>query len=231
MFKRTQDARYFFGRLGLTFLLMILFAAGATSQSMTALFRLIPLSCTPELTSTGKDSLIKQGEYIVPGGDSEETAEYSMDTSDAKNYLRCEFGFTTGQRGFIVTELKKFRKANGELFLIYSEYGGVPSDYEQRALKMFTIRNNHLIETKELLVPADIGLKSFLKPGYSDSLFTEIKSRISSSYLLHFEKENEIRFRIFSPLQLEDYKNYMIGNTILFTWNGRAFARRITWEP
>lgn len=220
----------FFAKFCLTSILIVTFVFGSKCQSMTGLFRLLPVACTPELNNKEKEILIEKGEYIVPGGDSYETVKYSIDTAEVKNYLRCEYGFTTGQRGFIIIEIKKFQRANGEFILVYSQYGGVPIEFEQREFKIYNIRKGKLIESKEIMIPKDVGLKNVLKPGYSDSLFTEIKNNSNSSFLLDSDKENELEFRISSPLDLDHYKKYMIGNVMLFTWNGLAFVKKIIWD-
>jgi hypothetical protein len=220
----------FFAKLGLTSILVVTFAFGSQCQSMTGLFRLLPVACTPELNNKEKEILIEKGEYIVPGGDSNETVKYSIDTAEVKNYLRCEYSFTTGQRAFVIIEIKKFKKTNGEFILVYSQYGGVPIEVEQREFKIYNIRNGKLIESKEIMIPKDIGLRNVLRQGYSDSLFTKIKNNTNSSFLLNSDKENELEFRISSPLNLDEYKKYMIGNVILFNWDGRSFLKRIIWD-
>jgi len=220
----------FFGRLSLTFILVGTLALNSNCQDMAGLFRLLPIAYTPELKNKGKEILIRKGEYTIPGGDSTDMEKYSIDTDRTKNYLRCEDGYTTGQRGFSIIEIKKFKKLNGEFILVFSKYGGVPVEFDQQEFKVFDIKKGKLIESKENLIPNDIGLKNLLRTGYSDSLFTLIKNNTNSSFLLNSETENEIEFRISSPLDIDDYKNYMIGNVILFTWNGQSFVKRKIWD-
>ena len=230
IFNGINYSMIFFARLGLTSILVVIFVLGLKCQAMTGLFRLLPAACTPELNSKEREILIEKAEYIVPGGDSNETVKYSIDTTDVKNYLRCEYSFTTGQRAFVIIEIKKFKRANGKFILMYSQYGGVPIEVEQREFIIYNIRNGKLIECREIMIPKDLGLKNLLKHGFSDSLFTEIKNNTNSSFLLNPDKENELEFRISSPLGLNKYKKYMMGNVMLFTWNGQSFVKRIIWD-
>jgi hypothetical protein len=230
IFNRIKFSMIFVAKLNLTFILVVIFVFGSKCQSMTGLFRLLPLACTPEINNKEKEILIEKGEYIVPGGDTNETVKYSIDTAHVKNYLRCEYSFTTGQRGFNIVEIKKFKKTDGGFILVFSQYGGVPMEYEQQGLEIYDIRNGKLVECKEIMIPRDIGLKNLLKHGYSDSLFAAIDSRTNSSYELMPWNENEIVFQISSPLDIKEYKKYMLGNKVIFTWNGQSFVKKVIWD-
>ena len=217
----------FFARLGLTFILVVTFVPGSNCQSMTDLFRLLPSAYTPELNSKEKEILIERGEYIIPGGDSNETVRYSMDTTEGKNYLRCEYSFTTGQRAFSIIEIKKLRKTNGEFILVFSQYAGVPVEFDEREFKIYDIKNGKLTESRGNMIPKNIGLKELLKNGISDSLLAAIEKSSCPSFDLMSERENEIEFRIYFPDSEDEYKSYMIGNAILLSWNGMSFTKKI----
>ena len=85
----------------ITFLAFILVPILSFSQSMASVFNLLPPDCTPELNSGERKILLKDKEYVLPGGDSIETVKYNIDIDEANQYLRYEFTYTTGQRAFI----------------------------------------------------------------------------------------------------------------------------------
>ena len=82
-------------------------------QSMESIFNLLPPESTPELNSEQKKILLKNKEYIIPNGDSLETVKYSLEIDETNQYLRYEYYFTTGQKGFNSYEIRKFKKKDG----------------------------------------------------------------------------------------------------------------------
>lgn len=220
----------FLGRFGLTFILVVTFIFSSNGQSMTGLFRLLPATYTPELNTKEKEILIKKGEYILPGADSNDTQQYVLDTGETENYLRCEYSFTTGQRAFSIIEIKRLKKTNGQFILVFSQYAGVPVEFEEREFKIYDIKNGKLIEIKGNIIPKNTGLKGLLKKGISDSLLSTIERNSCSSFDLMREQKNEIEFRIFFPDGEAEYKRHMKGNAVLLTWNGMSFTKKIIWD-
>src|SRR6201989_3537579 len=94
----------------LTFLITPFLLQG---QSMDSIFRLFPVTCTPELNSKQKDTLLRTKDYIIHGGDTIETVKYELEIDETQQYLRYDYYFTTGQKGFNTYELRKFKKKDG----------------------------------------------------------------------------------------------------------------------
>ncbi len=203
----------------------------AIGQTMTSIFRQLPSECTPQLTATERDILLKNGSYTIPGGDSIETTQYSIDTLGAKDYLRYEFNFTTGQAGFIAFELKSLRTTDGRRLIIFSRCGGMKRAYNQQEIKIYELKNATLIEdSKNKLLPLTISITNFLKKETPDKVKSKIEQSVSSCYDLKPETPNELEFAIFpqSPLGNED--EWILGYAITFTWTGNSFTRKIAIE-
>jgi len=197
------------------------------SQSMAEIFRLLPADCTPELTSKQRDTLLKNGEYILPGGDSLETVKYTIGTSGSPFYLHYEYNFTTGQRGFISFELKKFIRQDGSVVIIFSRYGGVPVDAHQQELTVFNYKNKKLILNKEDLLVKEVPIKCFLKGNTPDSTTPKIKNIMNSSYSLNAEDPNSISFNLLPVVPPEEFEKYILGDSMSFTWNGKYFMCKL----
>ena len=213
------------------FLISYLLTISAFGQTMTSIFRQLPPECTPELTIMERYILLKNGDYIIPGGDTIETIKYSIDTLEAKDYLRYEFNFSTGQAGFIAFELKSFRTTDGRRFIIFSRCGGMNRAYDQQDIKIYELKNNILIEnSKQKLLPLTINITSFLKKETPDTIKTKIEQSVSGCYDLKPETTNEIEFGIFPQYPLYNDDQWILGYTIVFTWTGSTFDRKIMTE-
>lgn len=144
----------------------IIFSVGSIhsySQSMTDIFRLLPADYTPGLNSKQKDTLLMKREYTLPGGDSLETIKYKIDSLGFSYYLEYNYSFTTGQRGFLQFELRKFIRKDGSILIIYSRYGGVPVDTHQQGLIAFEYKNNKLFLSKQNLLNKKVAINYFEK--------------------------------------------------------------------
>ena len=196
-------------------------------QSMTEIFRLLPADCTPELDSNQRDTLLKNGEYILPGGDSMETVKYTIDRTASPFYLHYVYDFTTGQRAFLSFELKKFTRKDGSILFIFSRYGGVPVDAQQQELIVFDYKNKKLIPNKENLLLKEVPIKHYLKNNPPDSIVSKIKNVMNSSYSLNSENPNSISFNLFPIVPFEELQKYILGRSISFTWNGKKFVKKL----
>jgi hypothetical protein len=196
-------------------------------QSTVTFFRLLPPDCTPDLNAKEKNALLRKGTYTIPGGDSIETIQYTIDTTESKNYLRYEYGFTTGQRGFVVFELRKLLRKNGEPLLIFSRYGGAPAAYDQHELRLFSYKSGKLAEINNNLLPKEIDIQDFLETGTPDSIKNKIESYVNITYDLYPNVKNAVSMRLFQQVFLNDYENYLVGTELLFTWDGNTFSRKI----
>jgi len=205
---------------------ILIIADRVQSQSMADIFRLLPEDCTPDLDSKQRDTLLQIGKYVLPGGDSSETIEYELDSSGFSDYIYFVWSFTTGQRGFIQHELRKFKKNDGGTLIIYSKYGGTPVGYDQRELIIFDYKNNKLTINKKNLLPKEIPITSFLKPNTPSLVVKKIQNEFSSCYHLNPENPKTITFEISPYITNDDEEKYIIGYTIPFVWNGRSFTRK-----
>ena len=193
------------------------------SQSISAIFKLLPLTCTPELSIKERSILLNKKEYIVPGGDSLETVKYSIEVDEKKNYARYEYTFTTGQAGFLIFEIRKFIKADGELLIVFSRYGGTHYMYDQQEIAFFEMLQNKLVQLKEQFIPENIETTAFIKKNCPDSIKTKLVSYVSSAYDLNPEVKNELRFRIFFEVDPGESKEWFIGDEQVFKWTGKLF--------
>jgi hypothetical protein len=200
----------------------IFLIANSFGQSITEIFKVLPLEYTPELTLTGKDSLIIFGEYFFPDADSIETMKCDL-VIDAKEDIQINYSFTTGQSGFIVVELKKFVKQNGEVIVVVSRYSGTRRVYEQDFLKAFNLINNKLYESKMIQLPSHVELKDFIKPNTPDSLIEKIKNNISMGYNLNSENGEGVEYTAY--LQDDSFDEWLSTTSIIFTWNGNSFRK------
>jgi hypothetical protein len=194
---------------------------------MAEIFRLLPAECTPELDSKQRDTLLKNGEYILPGGNSLETVKYIIDVTPSPFYLRYEYSFTTGQRGFLAFELKKFIKKDGSIIIVFSRYGGVPVDAHQQELIVFNYKDKKLMPNKENLLSKEIPIKNYLKSKTPDSIAIKIENIMNTSYSLDSENLNSISFNLFPVIPLEELEKYILGDSISFTWDGKKFIKKL----
>jgi len=194
---------------------------------MAEIFRLLPSYCAPELDSKQRDTLLKNGEYILPGGDSMETVKYTIDTTRSPFYLHYVYDFTTGQRGFLSFELKKITRKDGTILIIFSRYGGVPVDAHQQELIVFNYKNKKLIPNKENLLLKEVPIKYYLKDNTPDSIASKIKNVMNASYSLNSEDPNSISFDLLPVVPLEELEKYILGDSMSLTWDGKKFVKKL----
>ena len=199
-------------------------------QSMTEIFRLLPEDCTPELDLRQRDTLLQTGTYILPGGDSLETIEYELDSSGFSDYLRYGFHFTTGQNAFLSIELRKFKKDDGGILIVYSRVSGMLRAYDQHDILIFDYKDSKLVQGKQRLLPIEIPIKEFLKKGTPDSIAKKIKSYVMATYSLHPENPRSISFTLYPGAPLGDMEKYLLSDSMSFTWNGRSFTRKLVLQ-
>lgn len=201
------------------------------AQSMKTVFSLLPAKCTPELNPKQKAILLKNKQYTIPGGDSIETVTYSFELDEPKGYIRYEFGFTTGQNGFGIYEVRKFLRNDGTSLIIFSNYSGTSRSYFQSTVLAFNYRQNKLVEIKNNLLPQEIKINQFLKQETPDSIRDKLNAYTSSSYDLHPEYKNKIKFHLFFEISNDEDEKYIIGDTMIFTWTGNSFKQHIAPYP
>jgi len=194
---------------------------------MQSILLQLPAACTPDLNAKQKATLLKHA-FFEFSDDPEETIHYTLDTPILKNYLSFGFDFTTGQSGFGSFELKRFKTTKGSDIIIFSKYGGARSMYSQDTLKVFVVSNGKLIEQKKQhLLPQSINVGEFLKKQTPDSIRKNIENWSNTYYSLNREKPGQIEFNLSLPFMPEELEQWFLGDTFIFTWNGRSFTRKI----
>jgi hypothetical protein len=198
---------------------------------MVSVVKLLPKECIPDLNIKQKTILLKKAFYELPGGDSEETIQYTLDTPVQKNYISFGFSFTTGQNGFNTFEVKRFKKKNGDGLIIFSRFGGTISMYSQDTLKVFSYINGALVENKKQhLLPQSISINNFLKKETPDSIRKLFENSSNTYYSLDPEKPDRIEFNLSFQFISEDLEKWLLGDSFIFIWNGSFFRRKLAFQ-
>ena len=212
------------------FALLLIFPLFGNSQTMQSIVRQLPIECLPDLNIKQRDVLLKKSFLELPDGDSLERVQYELDTPVLKNYISFGLSFPTGQAGFTNFELKRFKTISGSSLIIFSKYGGARSLYSQDTLKIFMLNNGKLMENKgQNLLPQSISFNDFLKKQTPDSIRKKIESYSNSCYYLNREKSKEIEFNLSTPFMSEELEKWLLGDTFIFTWNGKSFKRKLVF--
>ena len=162
---------------------------------MVDVFKKLPAECTPGISLAERDSLIKYGTYVIPGGDSIETTRYEISSINANDYLNYYFNFITGQRAFIDFELRKYYATPESGIIVFSEYGGLPSNYSQHDLRLFRFDKNGFTEIlNQKLLPKKISVTKFLKKETSDSIIRKIENYSNFCFNLETSDPNTLEF-------------------------------------
>jgi len=190
-------------------------------QTIQEIFKSLPLDYTFDLSNDAKDSLIKNGIYTVPGGDSIETIE--VEYRAKKDFISLTYYFTTGQSGFSVVEIRKFQKTDDTPIVVYSKYGGAMRAFDQHSLLTFDYKNGILTRNRNLGLPETIETKEFLKDSLPDDLNND-NFTLSTSYDLMPEEPNCVEYQINPQSNL--YDEWIKTFKYSFLWNGEKFKRR-----
>lgn len=202
-----------------------------SSQSMKSIVMQLPKDCTPDLNIRAKKVLFKKASYELTTGDSMERIQYELDTPVLRNYTSFQFSFLTGQSGFGVFEIKRFKTRDNNELILFSKYSGTRSLYSQDTLRIFVRENSKLIEDKaQSLLPQTISISAFLKPGTPDSIKEKIENYANCCYYFNPEKQRQIQFKLFNPLLDDELEKWLLGNSFVFTWNGSSFSRKLVFE-
>lgn len=182
----------------------------------------LPAEFTPELTETAKDSLLQFSSYTIPGDDPREIMEVAI-TEKSKEFIQLTYSFTTGQRAFVIIQIRVFRKRDDKPLIVYAKFGGLPRAFDQHILKTYNFSNGFLVETKEKLSKS-IGVKEFLKPKVVDEFAFDLEI-MSTSYELNPEEKNSIEYKLESQIIYGkgEIENLIQTYDFLFTWNGETF--------
>jgi hypothetical protein len=214
----------------ITLLPIFLISFNSFSQSMAQIFRLLPDEYSLDLNSKQKDTLLRDEEYILPGGDSIETVQFELSLNEEIGYGRFGFRFTTGQNGFVSVELRKFKENDGSILIVYSRVGGMLGAFDQQDVLFFKYKNSKLILSNEKLLPQSIPVKNFLKKGTPDTIAKKIENYVMATYDLDPENPASVSYNLFPGAPLDDLEKYVLGYSMIFTWTGKSFIKKLNLD-
>lgn len=194
----------------------------ADSNEMAEVFRKIPNDLILDLNDNAIDSLLEFGRYTFPGGDSIITEEIAV-TESTEEFLQVHYGFTTGQRAFLIIEIRKFKISNDKSLIVFAKFGGLYAAFDQHILKTFILENDKLILVDNLRLPESISVFEFLKEDIPDSIRNEYLD-ISSGYNLNPDMVNSIEYFIYP--QTERFDVWIKTENVNYLWNGEKFYRK-----
>jgi hypothetical protein len=205
---------------------VILFYSFSTftyGQKMIEILRKLPNEPIPHIMI---DSLEKNNVYFPPDNSKEESIRYSLSSvNDTIGTLRIEMVFDTGQRGFGITELRRFRVKKNEFIVIYSSITGAPIAFGQDELITYRIKNGQVTKDSNSLLPRDIGLKDFVKLNTPDSVISKYSQYSSQSFEL-INYGNNICFILHDNFDFYGIdKSWLLGNRIEFVFQKNRFKR------
>lgn len=198
-------------------------------QSMESIFKLLPLECM-ELNGHQRDSLLRYREYVIPGGDSIETMKYDLSVDEINKYLRYELSFTTGQNGFTVWEVRKFKRKDGSSLILFSSYGGLLRSFDQHEIYAFGYQAKKLVRLKKQYLPKKININTFLEPNTPDSIKEKADNYCNCTYDLGPKAKDQITYSLYFQVIDEEVESYLRGDEISFIWTGEFFKqlKRVT---
>lgn len=186
-------------------------------QTISEIFRLLPLELTQDLDDQKKDSLLLLEPYTIPRGSTEETVIYDVN-SHSEDYLEISYYFTTGQQGFMSHKLMRVELA-GKNAVIYSKCSGTYSVFHQQEFIIFELFDNGLVQIADSLTPQKINHKKFLKSNTPDPMVASFGEDLGINgcfQLLIEEQEITIEYRIIE--QLHSVSPWLEYNTLRLTW-------------
>lgn len=173
-----------------------------------------------QLTFLIKDSLIRNGVYILPGADSIISERYTY-FSDNVFFAELTYDYITGQNGFYKIEIRKYPKTDGDCIFLWSKYGGTKQIFDQLEIFSLTVENGSIKEIASPGYPVTINIRDFLKPSTPDSIVPDIQAKVNTSASLTHEG---IEYRITYSV-LED-ENWIARKNVLYLWNGQFFEKK-----
>ena len=211
--------------LGLGLLLLTISDKG---QSISDLFLQLPDTIVDNLTAKERAKIITNKSCHLSGNSKEEKVVYTLEENDsAKDFLRIEMTFESGQDGYETFELRSFDMQSGGKLVIYSNIGGAHDDYNQNKLIVFEYKNGKLQPSKTSYLPKEIGIKDFIKPNTPTLLINKYKQNSCNAYNLRSEGDDITYSLNDNNLYDNEFNSsYIRGNSIKFIWNGKKFERK-----
>lgn len=194
------------------------------AQEIKDIFRNIPLSYLPYLTSHSRDSLISNREYIFSGSDSTQMERYTLDIRN-NDCLTLTFDYLDGPSGFFQIALRRFLRTDGKTIVVYSKYGGSHAVFDQHELMVLESSGKTFKVCKTIALPSTIASEEFIDKNIPAERKNKIKECLSSSYELNPEETSSVEYVAFYACLGEKETKPLVR--ILYTWNGTNFVKKI----
>lgn len=204
-------------------IILCLVSSLTSGQTMLDILKLMPSEHFGEIII---DSLIKNNKFYPTRNSEEEIIKYTLtDVNDTTGTLRIEMTFETGQRGFIIRELRRIKVKDNEFIIVYSVINGAPIAFGQSELITYRLKRGQLTKTKQSLLPSNIGLADFVKPNTPDSVIEKYSGYSNHSYDLTYSGDNicYVLYESFDSFGID--KSWLLGNKIQFIFERREFKR------
>jgi hypothetical protein len=172
------------------------------------------------------DSLIRNNKFYPANNSEDEIIKHTLtDVNDTTGTLRIEMSFETGQRGFVIRELRRIKVKDNEFIVVYSVVNGAPIAFGQNELATYRLKRGQLTKTAESLLPSNIGLADFVKPNTPDSVIKKYSGYSNHSYDLIYSGDNicYVLYENFDSYGID--KSWLLGNKIEFIFEKGKFKR------
>lgn len=172
------------------------------------------------------DSLIKNEKFYPASNSDEQIIRYTLTgVNDITGTLRIEMTFESGQRGFIIRELRRIKVTDNEFIIVYSVVNGAPIAFGQSELATYKLKRGQLTKTKKNLLPSNIGLADFVKPNTPDSVIAKYNEYSNHSYELVYSGDNicYVLYENFDSFEID--RSWLLGNKIEFIFRNGKFKR------
>ena len=197
-------------------------------KSISDYFLELPSEYFDGLSLSNRKEILTKEKYYPPDNDELETIVYSLADINYKNEsLRVEYTYESGQAGFIIYELRKFKSNKGINIITYSNISGAHNMFSGEIITFIDYGNEIKISKKEFL-PKELNIRDFVKKNTPNSIIKKYSEYSSSSYELVYV-ENDIEYRLYDSDILSNSEidnSYLIGNTIKFVWTGKKFDQQ-----
>ena len=204
------------------FLLVLLIASyyHLSGQNIEAIAKMLSPELLPKLTESRIDSLLTDGHYIIPGGDTIVTEQYHVEQY-GDEYLKLTFSFDPGPSGYFIIELRRFNRVNGSPIVVYTKWGGGRRVYDQHNLLVFEYEEDKLVESKTVVLPKKLSDLDYYQSNLPDSVDqTQLKAG-STSYDLNPERVNGVSYNANGSQHLEWFND----SCCAYIWNGKEFEK------
>ena len=211
---------FFFFVLSATFL-----NAGAQSEMIIEVFRLLPADKIYGLSLATRDSMLSGKTYYPPDNDSASVVAFNHGISINENdYMYVDLSYETSQRASSMIEIRSFKTKTGDHLILVSETGGVLQiNYQQNELSAFMYKDKKLLPYTKKLFPV-LDESVFMKRSAPDSVKQLIRNNSNMTYDL---SKKRVMFALNSQYLMQNpvTEKWIKRDYIEFKWNGKRFIK------